>query len=371
MMESSKKPLILIVDDKPEAEEGRAGVISALGLRATVKTPQEVTIADIQSASVVAVDEYLEWDESLHPDTPAFFPVDGLAVIRVLQRHAWANQVSPAFVLRSGELAKLGAALPAGIRESALATQHDLDWAFNKNDERESRRIVELAAATHSLRQVFAGATEWDGGAGWLKLKESEWSKLAMSQVDACRPPDGSVADYTAGSSWLRWFTQKILPYPSFLLSDLHTSLRLRLSLQSFENVIASDSDLSHLLRPFQYRGHLQDFCGRRWWRAGIEMLIDEIVADADWETSETEALSKRLSDLHGDELDFIEEAHPVVAIDSDYVESPWVIDSAEAVRLSPDLWPVFADEPWASIEDVQDDATLKALVAKEDRARI
>ncbi|MDX3615972.1 hypothetical protein [Streptomyces europaeiscabiei] len=371
MTETSKSPLILIVDDKPEAEEGRAGVISALGLRATVKTPQEVTIEDIQSASVVAVDEYLEWDSNSHPETPVFFPVDGLAVIRMLQRHAWANSVSPAFVLRSGELAKLGAALPTGIRESALAAQHDLDWAFNKNDERESRRIVELADATHSLRQVFAEGAEWDGGAGWLGLKDSEWSKLALAQVDACRPPDSSVADYTAGSSWLRWFTQKILPYPSFLLSDLHTSLRLRLSLQSFEDVIESDSELSRLLRPFQYRGHLREFCGRRWWRAGIEMLIDGIVADADWDTSETDALTKRLSDLHGERLDFLDEAHPVVAIDSDYIESPWVIDSAEAVRLSPDLWPVFADEPWASIEDVQDDAILKALVAKEDRARI
>ncbi|MGC9540007.1 hypothetical protein [Streptomyces sp. UG1] len=371
MTETPANPLILIVDDKPEAEKGRASVISNLGLRAIVKTPQEVTIEDIKDASVVAVDEYLEWGADSHPETLAFFPVDGLAVVRVLQRHAWANKVAPAFVLRSGELAKLGAALPAGIRESALATQHDLDWAFNKNDENESRRIVELAAATHSLREVFAGGADWDSGAGWLSLEESEWSKLAMAQVDACRPPDSSVADYTAGSSWLRWFTQRILPYPSFLLSDLHASLRLRLGLQSFNAVMESDSELARILRPFQYCGNLRDFCGRRWWRAGIELFIDSIVADADWDTSEADALTERISELHGDELDFIEEEHPVPVIDSDYVESQWVIDSSDAVRLSPDLWPVFADEPWASIEDVQDDATLKALVAKEDRARI
>lgn len=371
MTETSTDPLILIVDDEPEAERGRASVISNLGLRAVVKTPQEVTIEDIKGASVVAVDEYLEWGANSHPETPAFFPVDGLAVIRVLQRHAWANKVSPAFVLRSGELTKLGAALPAGIRESALAAQHDLDWAFNKNDKKESRRIVELAAATHSLREVFAGDAEWDGGAGWLGLAEREWNKLAMSQVDACRPPDSSVADYTAGSSWLRWFTQRILPYPSFLLSDLHASLRLRLSLQSFNAVLESDSELSRILRTSRYCGHLSDFCGRRWWRAGVEMLIDGIVADADWDTSEADALAERLSELHGEELDFIEEEHPVAVIDSDYVESQWVVDSSEAVRLSPDLWPVFADEPWASIEDVRDDATLEALVAKEDRARI
>jgi hypothetical protein len=371
MTESAEKPLILIVDDKPETEKGRASVISNLGLRAIVKTPQEVTIEDIKSSSVVAVDEYLEWDSVPHPETPAFFPIDGLAVMRVLQRHAWANKVAPAFVLRSGELSKLGAALPAGIRESALAIQHDLDWAFNKNDEKESRRIVALAAATHSLREVFARGAEWDGGAEWLGIKESEWSKLAISQADACRPPDGSVADYTAGSSWLRWFTQRILPYPTFILSDLHASLRFRLSLPSFNAVTQSDSELSRILRPLQYQGHLSDFCGRRWWRAGIEMFIDGIVADADWDTTEADALNERLSELHGEELDFIEEDHPVAVMDSDYIESQWVIDSSEAVRLSPDLWPVFADEPWASIDDVQNDATLRSLVAKEDRERI
>jgi hypothetical protein len=100
-------------------------------------------------------------------------------------------------------------------------------------------------------------------------------------------------------------------------------------------------------------------------------MFIDGIVADADWDTTEADALNERLSELHGEELDFIEEDHPVAVMDSDYIESQWVIDSSEAVRLSPDLWPVFADEPWASIDDVQNDATLRSLVAKEDRERI
>ncbi|MET7955782.1 hypothetical protein ABZT07_17690 [Streptomyces sp. NPDC005317] len=364
-------PCVLIIDDKPDAEKGRAAAIAARGYRTIVRTPQNVTLEDVSEASVIAIDEYLEWESDSHPAAPAFFPVDGLALVRIFQRHAWNLKKSPAFVLRSGELEKLGKSLPAAIRESALAAQHDLDWAFNKQDAREGHRIAALAAATHELRQTFPDGNPWDGGLTWLGLPDTEWHEIAAAQVDACRPPDHSVADYTSGSSWLRWFAQRILPYPTFLLSDLHTSVRLRMPLADLRGVLASSSPLSQKLSEFRYSGNLHDFHGSRWWRAGVDHFVDSLLAEGDWDVSESELLSEKLTRLHGDTLGSLPQKHPVVVIDATYTESQWVVDSSEAVRLSPDLWPVFADEPWGSIEDAEEDPQIRSLVAREDKNRI
>ncbi|MEV7159187.1 hypothetical protein AB0N77_31985 [Streptomyces misionensis] len=365
------QPCVLLIDDKPEEERGRASAISARGLKTVVRAPQDVTLEDVAQASVIAVDEYLDWGVGTHPEAPAFYPVDGLALVRVFQRHAWKVGASPAFVLRSGELSKLGGSLPAARRESALAAQHDLDWAFNKQDARESHRIAALAAATHELRRTFPTGDAWDGGVAWLGLADHEWSDIAAAQVDACRPPDHSVADYTSGSSWLRWFAQRILPYPTFLLSDLHASVRLRLPLADFKSVLASDSLLARKMEEFRYSGNLHDFHGRRWWRAGIDHFVDSLLAEGDWDVSEGELLAEKLTELHGSDLGALPHKHPVVVIDADYTESEWVVDSSDAVRLSPDLWPVFADEPWASIDDAEDDPHIRSLVAREDQNRI
>ncbi|GGS35113.1 hypothetical protein F2B00_18940 [Streptomyces parvus] len=371
MTDNLEQPCVLLIDDKPDEERGRASAISARGLKTIVRTPQDVTLADVAQASVIAVDEYLEWGSGSHPEVPAFFPVDGLALVRVFQRHAWKMETSPAFVLRSGELAKLGESLPAAIRESALAAQHDLDWAFNKQDAREGHRIAALAAATHELRRTFPAGNGWEGGRNWLGLADTEWCDIAATQVDACRPPDHSVADYTSGSSWLRWFAQRILPYPTFLLSDLHASVRLRLPLADFQSVLASGSPLSRKINEFRYSGNLHDFNGRRWWRAGVDHFVDSLLAEGDWDVSEGELLAEKLTGLHGGSLGSLPHKHPVVAIDANYTESEWVIDSSEAVRLSPDLWPVFADEPWASIDDAEGDPHIRSLVAREDQNRI
>ncbi|MFM9626855.1 hypothetical protein ACKI10_04450 [Streptomyces galilaeus] len=371
MTENHEQPCVLLIDDKPDEERGRAASISARGLKTIVRTPQNVTLEDVAQASVIAVDEYLEWGSGSHPEVPAFFPVDGLALVRVFQRHAWDMKKSPAFVLRSGELEKLGKSLPPAIRESALAAQHDLDWAFNKHDAKEGHRIAALAAATHELRRTFPSGTGWEGGLAWLGLAETEWREIAATQVDACRPPDHSVADYTSGSSWLRWFAQRILPYPTFLLSDLHASVRLRLPLADFRSVLASSSPLSHKINEFRYSGNLRDFSGHRWWRAGIDHFVDSLLADGDWDVSEGELLADKLTELHGGTLGSLPQKHPVVTIDANYTESEWVVDSSEAVRLSPDLWPVFADEPWASIDDAEEDPHIRSLVAREDQNRI
>jgi hypothetical protein len=135
--------------------------------------------------------------------------------------------------------------------------------------------------------------------------------------------------------------------------------------------MLASGSPLSQKIEEFRYTGNLHDFNGRRWWRAGIDHFIDALLTEGDWDVSESEILANKLSELHGGDLESLPQKHPVVAIDANYAESEWVIDSSEAVRLSPDLWPVFADEPWASVDDVDTDPYIRSLVAREEQNRI
>ncbi|GIH78348.1 hypothetical protein [Planobispora longispora] len=370
-MTSGDIPFVLIVDDRPEGERSKAAVISASGVLATVRAPADVTVEDIKRAALIAVDEYLLWPPDMMAREPAFLPVDGLALIRVLQRRAWMSNVSPVFVLRSADLDTLGESLPAAIREPALAMQHDLDWAFRKQDKGEGRRIVALAAARYDLQSSFESGAPWDGGSRWLGITPSSWSEAAMNQVQACRPPEHAVAAYTGGAAWLRWFAQRILPFPGILLSDLHTALRLRLRIKDFHAIVKSGSPLASQLETLRYKGHLHDFLGDRWWRAGVDTFIDSLLADAEWDVPEHVALASKLSAIHGLPIEAVSDPHPVITIDVQYKESTEVIDASKAVRLSPDLWPVFADEPWADMDDALQEADLEALVARAERHRL
>ncbi|GAA3777888.1 hypothetical protein ACFS5L_27780 [Streptomyces phyllanthi] len=372
-MSEQKKPSVLIIDDHPEDQTAAIAVLKHTGLDVEVCLPNKLVDDHLRRADVVAIDQYYEWDLVPHPDEIAYWPQDGLALAAVVSRRLAALKSHAAIVLRTGELGRLAENLPRAARVPLLSAQSGLDWILEKGeDENASPKLHQLAAGASSLRPFIHDQSSWNEGAVWLNLPESApWSDSALAEVQVCRPPEHVVARYTAGSAWLRWFAHRVLPFPSFLISDLKAATLLGISLREFQSIVSdSESAMGGELRDIVYTGHLSGLVDRRWWRAGIESFVDTALLDSSDDLEVAEALSDYYERLHGSPVTLLPHAHPVVTIDADYAEDG-VADAFECVRLAPDLWPVFADEPWALRDDAMDIPDLAAMVSRGDRGRL
>ena len=201
----------------------------------------------------------------------------------------------------------------------------------------------------------------------WLGLRDQPWHDSAIAQIEQCRPPWSVLATTSAGRRWLSWFLQRVLPFPTFLVDDLRAASYLGLRPGALDVLAREETALGDALRQAAYTGQLADFSGRRWWRAGIAAV----------KTMELEIATGRMADdvaralesLHGSELDVVGLRHPVFEIDSDYNVVAEPIEITTAVRLQPDDWPTYADDPWLSVESVDMNPDLEALIVIDDRA--
>lgn len=368
-MISERRPKILIVDDEPEKVGGPAAALRSKGLDVAVRSPHQLTLDDLRTADVVAVDQFLEWDNlPPHPSEVAFWPEDGLSLASVIASHLRRIDHHATIILRTGDLGQLAASLPYEVRVPIISSQYGLDWILTKGDEREAAKLHSLASATAELDGLLRNADEWNEGADWLGLEDSPWKSSALAEVQVCRPPEHSLAEYTTGSAWARWFAHRILPYPTFLISDLRAATALRLPVATFRELVTKrDNRLGQRLASFAYTGNLKELVGRRWWRAAIDDFLDELLLSASPDHEEGEALAERYGQMCGEHIRLIEAERPVVAVDADYGEVG-VASVADCVRLAPDMWPIYADEPWALKEDVIQDEVLRAMVSRGDR---
>lgn len=371
MKSESTSPRVLVIDDDIETEESVAAGLRLQGMHVDVRLPHAVTEDDIRRSDVIAIDQFYDWSGIRHPDEAIFWPRDGLAIASVVAGHLRRLDHHAAILLRTGELARLAKHLPAGMREPLVAAQYNIDWIIGKEDQALGAKILQLGKAVRALTPLALDPRSWNEGYVWLALPNNvPWTEAALADVQVSRPPENVVATYTAGTAWLRWFAQKVLPFPGFLLPDYWAATLLRMDLRTFTAVAEAETRLGHAIRECRYGGHLNLLAQRRWWRAGFEALVDHCLADASPELGEVEALEEQFSILHGSAVSVIQTDNPVVAIDADY-RVTGVIDATSGVRLAPDLWPVFSDEPWADIEDVEHDPTLRLMVARGDRGRV
>jgi hypothetical protein len=341
-------------------------------LAVEVRDPHNLEAADLVAADVIAIDQFYDWEVVPHPQEMAYWPEDGLALAAVISRRLAKLDSHAAIVLRTGQLGDLAGELPKAARIPLLAMQNNLDWVIEKGDETAALKIHQIAEAAARLRPFTSGQPIWNEGAEWLGLSSHlAWSDAALAEVQVCRPPEHVVAQYTAGAAWLRWFAHRVLPFPSFLVSDLKAATLLGISLRQLQKVLTdSNSGLQRRLDEFVYRGSLAGLVERRWWRAGLETFVDHLLLETSGELEVRDALAGAYGRLHGDTIGMLSQDHPVVTIDSEYAEDG-VSEASECFRLAPDRWPVFADEPWAAREDVADDSVLAAMVSRGDRGRL
>ena len=96
--------------------------------------------------------------------------------------------------------------------------------------------------------------------------------------------------------------------------------------------------------------------------------LISEVAGES------SETLAAWSSELHGSELTPNQVNDPVLVIDLDYRVQPAPIAAQGAVRLQPDGWPAYAEDPWYPLDDIPSDdegSRMSSLVIRDDRFRI
>lgn len=367
MSEDNKLVRILLVDDEPQRHDGLRALLEG-NAEIVTRDPADISPDDLDGVDLVSVDEYLEGDWADFVDARSgslsLRNQDGLAVAAAFRSQDRAAGRGFGVCLHTGALPKLAAGIPRRVRESLTAAQHDLDWVFDFAAEGFGIRLVELARA---VRSALTHAEEFprDFGSDWLRLPDASWGGLAQEQIEDCRPPAHALALNTRGRSYLRWLAQRILPYPTFLLNRDHAANMVGLSVISFD-LLAGDPIAERY--AVEYRGPLDSFQGPRWWRAGWQqMLVDGGVSH--WDTPELKA--RALGEMAGLDLIALGNDQSVVAYDGEGTVVSIDADASRSVRLQADGWPVFADDPWALVEDAREDPELGRLVNVADRERV
>jgi hypothetical protein len=374
-MSEIDRPVVLIVDDEPEERYPFAEVLRA-SLNVKVVHPNAVTDDDIASADLVLVDYLLDQWPEREQLVPALRPRNGVALTGVLRAHAEADRAhnSPAFSLLSGRLNELSPDFPPEHRPHILAQGLNLEWVFPKGDQQRTVPQIEtLARAMKELPRTWKHSDVEGTTSRLVKLlglnDEMPGNRLAYEDVEKSHPPVHELSETSHGLSIVRWLLQRILPYPTFIFSDLYLAARLRIQPSKLGDALAPGGVLRKTLEPVEYSGTLAGFLGPRWWRSGVEAWIWDVT---EGQPHRPEIIHRALEKLGVHDLEYVAGDYEIVCIEgTGYQPSPRLYKIDEAVRIQPDHWPPYADQAWSSIEAVKADRGLRALVIHDDVERL
>jgi CheY-like chemotaxis protein len=354
---------VLIVDDRPgEAALLKTALSKMAGVE--VRHPSEVDLDDVRKADLILVDYTLEdWPSRELAGELTQRPADGLAVISILESHTSASATG--YALFSANLNRLSQKLASPHREHAIARLHNIEWAFAKSSDAGllSIQVVSLAKALKSVSDLLlsedAEATQL-GAQQLLGLDMSApWHEQGWKDVERCFPPLYELSQASHGRAFVRWLAHRVMPYPTFVMEAAYVGAALGFALPQANAQVPQQ--VQDFLEPALYRGALSDLIGTRWWRAGLEYILNERRASLDHPSELRASLAQEFK------MDSLEAREPVVCVDNSYLPTA-ISPIQEAVRIQPDDWPAFADPAWVRIEDAADDATLTALVVEDDR---
>jgi hypothetical protein len=365
-MSGDAEPTVLVVDDNLDTARGLETELRGR-VTAILSDPSDVESGDLARADLVLVDYTLDdWVGQDQASCLAHRPRNGLALAAVLRAHAdeVAGARPVAFALYSGQIASIAGSLPPEVRDHALARLNNLEWVFEKGSAELADRIAELADAVMRLNAAGASEAAPDRLRRLLELPSADWADAGWRSVEACHPPLHELSEATHTLALLRWFAQRILPYPCFLWDSTYLAAAIGVTQGSLTRVLSTRNELRDALEVVRYTGVIANFLGARWWRAGVENAIWDITEGI----SDTEAALKSLSARAGFALEPLPH-RAVVPLGSDYRPSGEPVAVENALRIQPDDWPPFADDAWTTVELARTDGRLRALVVEHDRS--
>ena len=370
--------VLFVDDDERTSPSDLERVLRPFDIEVRLRHPEEVFSSDLSWASLVIVDYFLaDWSDRDDVDSVARAPMDGLAVAATMrstllppldQRTPGAYPDRPvAFALWSGHLSEASFRLPDVVLTHVFSRENNLEWAFRRDTiylPEGAAQVAALATAVTSLppswpqRRSQAEKQLWDLLDLDLRLP---WAAEAQTEVLRCRPPLHELSERSHGMALIRWLLHRILPYPTFLLDEQRLCSRLRIdSLGEETNVSRS---LREVLAPYEYRGALRAFLGRRWWRVGVEHWLFEVTGGDAGDSAAVAAIATGYGGTRS--RDWLS---PVTVISADLSTADELVEVEETVRVRPDDWPPYADDAFARRVEAEEDPELRALVDPADR---
>lgn len=368
------KPTILIIDDVPENQNALSLLVETSAdepIAVMVRHPRDVDEIDLKQANLILLDYDLgDWPERDENGSICQRPADGLALGAVIrsQLKILGYSAPVSFAIYTGELAKLASPLPSDNREHALAGLVNVDWIFQKSANAEIliKQVTDLALAVERLPETWSseGALTQLGELLGLDFHESE-NQQYLNDIENCLPPIHELSEWSHGIAVIRWLLHRIFPYPTFLLNIHYLAARFRLDPPSLASQLTLDKSLYAILNEFQYNGILSDFSDARWWRSGIEDFLWKITKG---NSADFRAVRDALEKITGEKLvPSVPPDFPVICLDEDYKELRKFYREEEVVRIRPDHYPSYADQPWISKELAEKNPKMRSLVIGED----
>lgn len=374
-MTTTGQPRILIVDD---AETSSHTVALEPKAEVRARHPKEVSLDDLNWAHLVLMDFIIDdWPERDELSALSCQPKNGIALASVLREHVDSADVSgsfsPAFAVHSAHIEQISPRLQRANRviPFIVARLNNLEWAFDKADERRIWQAPELANAVMQISTTFSSERTSQRNLLPSALLEIPtgvpWASAAMDDIVTCQAP---ISDMNKGASpleILRWMLHSIIPFPTFLIAKHWVAARLRITVESLSQVLESESPLSKRLDACVFTGILSSFDGVRWWRMAIEQLIWEIRSSAD---SGSSRFHERLEELAENDLTQLGTS-PTVCVGKELTPEGELTSLENVARILPDVWPTFAEPAYALISVIRDSADLELVVDPLDRERV
>lgn len=379
---------VLYVDDN--LETGRA-TLSDLKPRELdtvsdvdcLKNPE--TIAEqLKGAEIVLMDyELHELRGGEETTEPA---LDGLellerfrAAIRQTQTGGNHPPILVIFTAKFNELAELFDCVPVA---AVVARVAKVDWVFEKggkhstSDKRLVDRIQELLDSYEQVRidwpsDVTAVEEKLKDLLGLQRNGQASWSSVAFEQFRDTRPPIQSLRHRGGGVTLLRWLLQVALPFPSCFVDEAWVAVKLGVTPDSLRKrlELTPESELARELNDRVYNGLISEFCGRRYWRAGINELAWSICQG---NSAGSPKVTKKLLKMASGNLEFLDIRNPVLVIcPDDYMQHGDVSELDDAVQIQTDYWPPDVELPWVRKADIRQDSEISALVINKDKERL
>jgi hypothetical protein len=365
-------PRIVIIDDEPESssavlanELNHRGAVSA-----AVFSPGEVTAEILEDASLVLVDYQLDyWPERARQSEIALMPLNGLALAGVLREYCERSGNRNAIALLSNQLNILFGGLSPENRRHVLSRVTSLEWVFSKTDDTRVDQIEILARGMLEVENLVY-RNELDPHHALLShdqqgIVDDAWE----GAIDRCLPPVNELSQLTHGAAFARWFLQRVLPYPTFLIDSNHVAARLQISADSLRTVLEHENDLSIALGKIEYSGVFSGFLGRRWHKSFLEDWLWIVTNNRSFDSAAIETAVAIASD--GLAVPTAVGPDVVVTVGDNYESTTDFESRDECIAVFPDDWPAYADRAYLRLADVKSDPSLSKLVMHDERWRL
>jgi hypothetical protein len=351
---------LVIVDDKDDELQSRR---REFGRIADVIRPSELDLSHLRDASLILLDQHLDGDHWQERSTYplACQPMTGVAVAGVIRSHLRLetnkSRSATALAVLTARLDELVDDIDRHPREAVAARAWGLDWAFAKSSSAEGgrlrSRILEFLSAVKAfdIKCVEEPSQNLELLAKLLKVPRGRWQARAYEEIGNALPPFEGMRLFKEKTSLLRWFSQRVLPYPCFLIDEFGVAARLGVDPAWLQSRLASSkSKLAGKLRRVRYTGPLATFLGPRWWTAGVGSLIVN--------AAPTEGTQVSAAELAGEPIPSTNIVkQPAVRVVDKHFAPVGIANVDGCERIQPEDWPAFAESCWRKSERGKDTA--------------